>query len=80
MDIINKINKEIGGSTKDGILNNIFEYYNHRIYMKKNIEIKVNGKNYLKVITKFKIKNGKIYKIEERVPLFLINGFFRKNK
>ena len=73
MEIINKINNEIGGDTRDGLLNNIFKYYHHEYYRIKKIPERFRNaytkKKYLKIITKIKIKNGKISKTKDTIHI-----------
>ena len=73
MEIINKINNEIGGDTRDGLLNNIFKYYDYEYYRIKKIPERFRNaytqKKYLKIIKKIKIKNGKLYKTENTIHI-----------
>lgn len=69
MDIINKINNEIGGTTRDGILNNIFGYYSYDDARLKSIPSRFMNaytKNYIKRTTHISVqdKHMTIIKIE----------------
>lgn len=53
MDIINKINNEIGGTTRDGLLNKIFGYYSFYDIRLKSLPprfMNAYTKNYIKRI------------------------------
>lgn len=69
MEIINKINKNLGGKTKEGLLNNIFEYYEYeKISMKKIPPRFMNAytKNYIKETYRIKYENNELINIYDR--------------
>ena len=73
MNIINKINKKIGGTTKEGIINKIFSYYRYdKTYLKKIPTRFMNAytKNYIREKNTIKIVNNELISNIEKEEMY----------